>query len=225
MTSTRRLDPGTTSGTAPGTDRWHHEIRSPVGSLTIVAGVRAVIGLYHEGHSPAPGPARLGQRVGGDRLPMRDAPPVPGGGAGAGDPTLREAPAPPARTVDLLLRTARELGEYFSGSRLAFATPIELRGTDFQRRVWAELSAIPYGETRSYRDIAARLGNPAMGRAIGAAVRSNPVSILVPGHRVVSRTGAVIGYAAGTEVKIALLELEAHHARGPGPMLVQDVER
>ncbi|MHA7238522.1 methylated-DNA--[protein]-cysteine S-methyltransferase [Arthrobacter sp. TMS1-12-1] len=221
MTSTHAVD--------PDNELWHHEIQSPVGPLTIVAGADAVVGLYHEGHSPAPAPARLGHRIVCNHLPVRGIPPAPGGRAAAPtagmvDPLLPEAPAPPARTVDLLFRAARELGEYFARSRHAFGTPIELHGTDFQRLVWAELRAIPYGERRSYRDIAARLGNPAMGRAIGAAVRSNPVSILVPGHRVVSRTGAVIGYAAGTDVKRALLELEAGSGDGSGPAPVQDVQ-
>lgn len=82
-------------------------------------------------------------------------------------------------------------------------------GTDFQRSVWDAVSKIPYGETRTYKDIAHALGNDSMGRAIGAAVRANPVSILIPGHRVVGSGGAVTGYAAGVPVKRALLELEA----------------
>ncbi|PPB50512.1 cysteine methyltransferase [Arthrobacter pityocampae] len=211
----------------PETDRWHHEIQSPVGALVIVAGLQpgpgiraatntdngtgtgtvAIVGLYHAGHSPAPAPAHLGLRILTDDVREWDAPTT----------TSDSAVAPPAPVVDLLLRADQELAEYFAGSRRTFDLPLALHGTEFQQQVWAEVGAIPYGGTRSYRDIAVRLGNPRMGRAIGAAVRSNPVSIIVPGHRVVSSTGAVIGYAAGTGAKTALLELEADHRDDPGP--------
>ncbi|MBG6225697.1 methylated-DNA-[protein]-cysteine S-methyltransferase [Arthrobacter sp. CAN_A2] len=199
----------------PETDRWHHEIPSPVGPLLVVAGADAIIGLYHAGHSPAPDRARLGHRSTENHLHER------------GFPTAAEAraAAPPARTVDLLRQAGRELGEYFAGTRRTFDTPVELHGTAFQHRVWAEVGAIPYGETRSYRDIATQLGNPRMGRAVGAAVRDNPVSIMVPGHRVVGSTGAVVGYAAGTATKTALLDLEREHRADPGPRLAQDLQR
>lgn len=213
------------------TDRWHHEIESPVGALVIVAGLQpgpgiraaintdngtgtgtgteavAIVGVYHAGHSPAPAPVSLGLRILTDDVRAWDAPTT----------TSDSAVAPPTRVIDLLLRADQELAEYFAGSRRTFDLPLELHGTEFQQQVWAEVGAIPYGDTRSYRDIAVRLGNPRMGRAIGAAVRSNPVSIFVPGHRVVSSTGAVIGYAAGTGAKTALLELEADHRDDPGP--------
>ncbi|WP_104165370.1 methylated-DNA--[protein]-cysteine S-methyltransferase [Arthrobacter sp. SX1312] len=205
MTSTHPAD--------PGTDRWHHELQSQVGPLVIVAGAGAIVGLYHAGHAPAPDPVRLGHRVVADQLGGRGAPPT------AEDRAI----TPPAATVALLLRADRELGEYFAGSRRAFGSPVELHGTTFQLRVWAALRAIPYGETRSYRDLATRLGNPRMGRAIGAAVRSNPVSIIVPGHRVVGSTGAVVGYAAGTATKTALLELERAHSAPPDPVAAADI--
>ncbi|MHA7284291.1 methylated-DNA--[protein]-cysteine S-methyltransferase [Arthrobacter sp. TMS2-4] len=195
-----------THPTDAGTGRWHHTIPSPIGRLTIVARAGAIVGLYHEGHSPAPDRAHLGDPITADRLRTPDAPPAP---------DVR-ATVPLDRTVDLLLQADQELGEYFAGSRLTFVTPLELHATEFQYRVWRALSAIPYGETRSYRDIAAQLGNPRMGRAIGVAVRSNPVSIIVPGHRVVGSTGSVVGYAAGTETKTALLELERGHPVNPG---------
>ena len=150
---------------------------------------------------------RLGHRVPGDRFGQPGAPPTAEGG------TVK----PPAAAVALLLEADRELDEYFAGSRHTFDTPIELHGTAFQQRVWAALRAIPYGQTRSYREIGTQLGNPRMGRAIGAAVRSTPVSIIVPGHRVVGSTGAVIGYASGTATKTALLELERAHRAPPDP--------
>jgi methylated-DNA-[protein]-cysteine S-methyltransferase len=109
----------------------------------------------------------------------------------------------------VLLEAARQLGEYCHGDRRSFELPLLAAGTGFQHRVWARVAAIPYGETRTYRSIAAVLGNPAMGRAVGAAVRANPLSILVPGHRVVAGNGALAGYAAGVEAKRFLLDLEA----------------
>ncbi|WP_247826326.1 methylated-DNA--[protein]-cysteine S-methyltransferase [Arthrobacter antioxidans] len=207
MTDTQPID--------PTTDRWHHEVPSPVGPLLIVAGTEAIVGLYHGEHSPAPDRASLGRRLEEDALRARGAPPTP----------EARAPGPPSRGVELLLQADRELGEYFAGSRHTFHLPIELQGTAFQQQVWAALSAIPYGQTRSYRDIATRLGNPRMGRAIGAAVRSNPVSVIVPGHRVVGSTGAVVGYAAGTETKTALLELELAHRAPSGPVSVPGAHR
>ncbi|WP_052274336.1 methylated-DNA--[protein]-cysteine S-methyltransferase [Arthrobacter sp. L77] len=199
----------------PTTERWHHEIPSPVGPLLIVAGTEAIVGLYHEEHSPAPDRASLGRRLEEDGPRRRDAPPTP----------EARAPAAPSRTAELLLQADRELGEYFAGSRHTFHLPIELQGTVFQQQVWAAVSAIPYAQTRSYRDIATLLGNPRMGRAIGAAVRSNPVSVIVPGHRVVGSTGAVVGYAAGTATKTALLELELAHRAPSGPVSVPDAYR
>ena len=199
----------------PATDRWHREIQSPVGPLVLVAGVAAIVGLYHAGHAPAPDPVRLGHRVADEQLGGRGAPPTAG----------NRAITPPAATVALLLHADRELEEYFAGARRAFESPVELHGTAFQQRVWDALRAIPYGETRSYRDSATQLGNPRMGRAIGAAVRSNPVSIIVPGHRVVGSTGAVVGYASGTATKTALLELERAHCVPPDPMAVADIQQ
>lgn len=187
-----------TSGPISRGGRWHHEIDTPVGGLRVVADAAAIVGLYHSIHDPAPGPELLGQRVQGPTA-EESAP-----GCAPGVPV-----AVPPVTADLLTRAAEELAEYFAGSRQAFDLPVELYGTEFQLRVWADLLTIPYGERRSYRDLASRQGNPSMGRAIGAAVRANPVSILVPGHRVVSSTGGVAGYASGAGTKIALLDLES----------------
>ncbi|WP_104178863.1 methylated-DNA--[protein]-cysteine S-methyltransferase [Arthrobacter sp. B0490] len=195
MSSTSRL---------PEDERWHVEIPSPVGALRIVAGTAAIVGLYHGDHTPVPPRASLG-------WPVR----LPDSAQEAHAPTVPVEPAPPPDpTVALLRQAAAELGEYFAGLRREFEVPIELQGTAFQLAVWATLRRIPYGRRRSYRDIAGDLGNPAMGRAIGAAVRVNPVSIIVPGHRVVSSTGAVVGYAAGLETKTALLGFES----GPVPV-------
>ncbi|WP_298251341.1 methylated-DNA--[protein]-cysteine S-methyltransferase [uncultured Arthrobacter sp.] len=189
-----------TSGPDTGGGRWHQEIETPVGGLLIVADAAAIVGLYHSIHDPAPGPELLGRRLR-----------VPGSTAEVSSP--EGTPGPPATlppmTADLLGRAAEEVAEYFAGARQEFELPVELHGTEFQLQVWADVLTIPYGERRSYRDLASRQGNSAMGRAIGAAVRANPVSILVPGHRVVSSTGGVAGYASGSGTKIALLELES----------------
>lgn len=111
----------------------------------------------------------------------------------------------------------RQLQEYFAGTRRVFSVPYELRGTEFQKRVWAALEQIPYGEIRSYRDIAQAAGSPKAVRAVGAANGKNPLWIIVPCHRVVGADGTLTGYAGGLEMKRALLELEQNAVRGDGP--------
>lgn len=110
---------------------------------------------------------------------------------------------------DALLDAAqRQLQEYFEGARRAFDLPLDFRGTAFQREVWAALCAIPYGETRSYADIARAIGRPAAVRAVGAANGRNPISIVAPCHRVIGSNGALTGFAGGLAAKTYLLELE-----------------
>lgn len=108
----------------------------------------------------------------------------------------------------ILVETERQLGEYFAGERRTFDLPLSFAGTDFQKRVWAALLAIPYGETRSYGEIAHQLGVPGASRAVGAANGRNPISIVAPCHRVVGATGKLTGFAGGLEAKAFLLELE-----------------
>lgn len=109
----------------------------------------------------------------------------------------------------LLVRTEGELRDYFAGRRDTFSVPLDMRGTHFQRQVWDALSTIPFGETRTYSDIAKQLGNPTALRAVGAANGRNPVSIIVPCHRVIGALGRLTGYAGGLEAKAYLLKLEA----------------
>lgn len=117
----------------------------------------------------------------------------------------------PQRPDDpLLADVARQLAEYFTGQRGVFDLPLDLHGTPFQRAVWQALLAIAAGDTCSYSDIARAVGLPSAVRAVGAAVGKNPVSIIVPCHRVLGRHGALTGYAGGLERKRALLGLEAH---------------
>ena len=108
----------------------------------------------------------------------------------------------------VLTDAIRQLREYFSGQRREFNLPLAQEGTDFQQRVWQALTAIPYGESRSYRDIAVALGNRQATRAVGAANGRNPLPIVVPCHRVVGSDGWLTGFAGGLEAKRTLLELE-----------------
>jgi methylated-DNA-[protein]-cysteine S-methyltransferase len=109
----------------------------------------------------------------------------------------------------VLAATRQQLAEYFDGARTAFHLPLRPAGTDFQARVWSQLAAIPYGETRSYGDVAARLGlPPGASRAVGLANGANPISIIVPCHRVIGAAGALTGYGGGLERKRFLLDLE-----------------
>ncbi len=113
-----------------------------------------------------------------------------------------------SRPNELCRKAAGELEEYFSGKRRAFDLPVCPEGTEFQKKVWEALAAIPYGETRSYGEIAEALGGKRFSRAVGAANRKNPILILIPCHRVVGADGALTGFAAGLDLKAALLALE-----------------
>jgi methylated-DNA-[protein]-cysteine S-methyltransferase len=109
----------------------------------------------------------------------------------------------------VLIETERQLEEYFSGRRKQFALTLDVSGTAFQRRVWNALLTIPFGETRSYGQIATQIGNPNAVRAVGAANGRNPISIVAPCHRVVGSAGALTGFAGGLDVKAQLLAFEA----------------
>lgn len=108
----------------------------------------------------------------------------------------------------VLVETERQLNEYFAGQRTAFDVRLDFTGTEFQKKVWQALLAIPYGETRSYGQIARQLGNPKAVRAVGAANGKNPISIIAPCHRVIGSTGKLTGFAGGLEAKAHLLDLE-----------------
>jgi methylated-DNA-[protein]-cysteine S-methyltransferase len=101
-----------------------------------------------------------------------------------------------------------ELNEYFAGKRREFSFPLDLRGTDFQLACWRALLEIPYGETRSYRDIAQAIGHPHAYRAVGMSNNRNPVAIVVPCHRVIASSGSLCGYGGGLDLKLKLLDLE-----------------
>lgn len=155
-------------------------IDTPVGPLTLTAHDGALSGVYFDGHDPAPR-----QALGTDRV---------------GEPSSAD---------DAVLdRASGQLAEYFAGTRRDFDLPLELAGTEFQRAVWAQLRAIPYGETITYGELARRVGNPNAFRAVGSANGRNPVSIVVPCHRVVAAGGKLGGYGGGLDRKTLLLHLE-----------------
>jgi len=112
------------------------------------------------------------------------------------------------KETPLIKKAANQIDEYFNGKRKIFDLPLVLHGTDFQVSVWKALQKIPYGKTRSYGEIAAAIGNPKASRAVGMANNRNPISIIVPCHRVIGSNGSLTGYAGGLEVKKRLLELE-----------------
>ncbi len=108
----------------------------------------------------------------------------------------------------VLVEAERQLREYFTGKRKKFSVALDMRGTRFQKDVWEALLTIPFGETRSYGQLAKQLGNPRASRAVGAANGRNPVSIIVPCHRVIGSSGKLTGFAGGLDVKARLLSLE-----------------
>ncbi len=105
-------------------------------------------------------------------------------------------------------KTVVQLSEYFNGMLTSFDLPLKMQGTAFQKKVWAALEEIPYGETISYKKLATRIGNPKASRAVGLANGKNPISIIVPCHRVIGANGDLVGYGGGLRRKAQLLELE-----------------
>lgn len=163
----------------PATDRTAHSTTdSPIGTLTLVTDGEALTGLYMEAHRHAPDPLSWGPW----RSPEESA------------PVVREA--------------ISQLSAYFTGELTGFDLALAPHGTAFQQQVWQQLLQIPYGETASYGELAALLGNPGASRAVGLANGRNPISIIVPCHRVVGAAGQLTGYGGGLERKRVLLALE-----------------
>jgi methylated-DNA-[protein]-cysteine S-methyltransferase len=162
----------------------HAIVSTRIGDLTLVASDHALAGVYFPHHWVKPTPETLGDRV-DDKNDDKNT---------AIDPVIAEA--------------ARQLDEYLTGERTGFDLPTVLRGDGFQRRVWSILEEIPYGETTTYGEIAARLGDRAQAQAVGKAVGQNPLSIVIPCHRVVGKNGSLTGYAGGVKRKQFLLDLE-----------------
>lgn len=118
------------------------------------------------------------------------------------------SPEPPHKDPAALALALTQLHEYFSRTRREFDLPLDVRGTPFQRAVWAKVASIPYGTTTTYGEIAQRIGRPRAARAVGAANGANPLPILIPCHRVIGAGGSLTGYSGGLEAKAALLRLE-----------------
>jgi O-6-methylguanine DNA methyltransferase len=115
-------------------------------------------------------------------------------------------------SAEALAPYIRQLNEYFDSHRREFSLPLDLRGTDFQLKCWHALLAIPYGETRSYADLARAIGHPQAFRAVGMSNNRNPVAIVVPCHRVIASDGSLCGYGGGLDIKRKLLDLEQAQA-------------
>ena len=117
-------------------------------------------------------------------------------------------PCTGAEATPLLRKAAEEIGDYFAGSRRKFTLPLAPEGMPFQQKVWEALRTIPYGETRTYKQIAIQIGHNQSFRAVGMASNRNPIAIVVPCHRVIGYDGKLTGYAGGLDIKEQLLELE-----------------
>ena len=165
---------------------------SPIGPLFLAASSRGLVALEFDARSPGQQSIRPNPR------------------------DLRREATQPAQSrkfafedsPDHLHPYVEQMEEYFSGQRRDFTFPLDLRGTDFQLACWRSLLGIPYGETRTYADIARAVGKPTAFRAVGMANNRNPVAIVVPCHRVIASDGTLCGYGGGLEVKRKLLELE-----------------
>jgi O-6-methylguanine DNA methyltransferase len=163
------------------------KIDSPVGPLFLAASVRGLVALEFDARLPGQQSVRPNPR---DLRKEKE------NWFG-----FEEAPA----TMGLY---RNEVAEYFAGKRREFTFPLDLRGTDFQIACWRALQAIPYGETRTYADIARAIGKPTAFRAVGMANNRNPIAVVVPCHRVIASDGSLCGYGGGLDVKRKLLELE-----------------
>jgi len=164
-------------------------MQSPVGPLFLAASEKGLVALEFEARLPAQATTRTN---------LRD---LRSEKRGERDIRLEESP-------QAMQPYLGELEEYFSGRRREFSFALDLRGTDFQLACWRALLAIPYGETRTYADIARAVGKPQAFRAVGMANNRNPVAIVVPCHRVIASDGTLCGYGGGLDVKRKLLELE-----------------
>jgi methylated-DNA-[protein]-cysteine S-methyltransferase len=182
-------------------------MKTPVGVLTLISNESALVAVWWGEEDPA----RAGRSLGGTRKRgTADAKASPGH-------TPRTLAVTEGRAVPVLKAAETQLREYFAGVRKSFDLPLDMRGTDFQKRVWRELQRIPYGETSSYAAIAKRIGRPQACRAVGAANGRNPISIIVPCHRVIGADGSLTGFGGGLEAKVLLLEHEARVAKRKAP--------
>ena len=172
---------------------------------------------YHIVDSPL-GPMFIGGSAAGlHRIDFIDSPDGRRSEAGYLVRLVKEAGGAPSRDAKAAARAAEQLAEYFAGRRTRFDLPLTPRGTAFQLAVWQALRGIPHGETASYGAIARAIGRPGAARAVGAAIGRNPLSVVVPCHRVVGADGTLTGYAGGLDRKARLLDLEARPRREAPP--------
>jgi methylated-DNA-[protein]-cysteine S-methyltransferase len=164
-------------------------VDSPIGRLMLTTDGSALTGLYMNLYRNKP-----------SKLPELDGDWVENG------------------SIDPLPAVARQLKEYFAGKRREFNLPLRMQGTEFQQRVWRELTKIPFGETRSYGQLAKRLDNPNGSRAVGLANGRNPIAIIVPCHRVIGADGSLTGFGGGIDRKEWLLTHEGHPVTGELPL-------
>jgi methylated-DNA-[protein]-cysteine S-methyltransferase len=127
--------------------------------------------------------------------------------------SVRLAPVSEDENHPVLLEAERQLKDYFSGKRKSFSLTLDFKGTEFQRKVWSALLTIPFGETRSYGQIAKQINSPKAVRAVGAANGRNPIPIIAPCHRVIGSTGKLVGFGGGLETKASLLALEGKNTQ------------
>ena len=189
----------------------HRVVPSPIGTLDLwagPAGLRAVLWPGEDGSRVARSLGSVAADDTGDGLGAAAAQGPSASGPAAEGPTA-EGPASEGRAAEAHLdRAESQLAEYFRGTRREFDLDLDLAGTAFQRSAWEVLRTIPYGATLSYGQQAAALGDPAKARAVGAANGRNPLSIVVPCHRVVAAGGALTGFAGGLDTKAWLLDHE-----------------
>jgi methylated-DNA-[protein]-cysteine S-methyltransferase len=177
--------------------------QSPLGPIIIAATAKGLAGLWFEDQRHLP------QELTPTLVASRTALPPGGAQLARGGPARRTAAWPVDPDQPVLKQVRQQLAEYFAGQRSRFEVPLDLAcGTAFQHLVWQALLAIPYGGTASYGEVSRRIGKPSAVRALGAAVGRNPVSIIVPCHRIMGTDGSLTGYAGGLHRKIALLKLE-----------------
>jgi methylated-DNA-[protein]-cysteine S-methyltransferase len=174
---------------------------SPVGPLFLAASEHGLLALEFDHRLPGQQTIRPNPRDVRSESGVKNSRPVDGRAATEATFTFEESKS-------ALRPYIRELQEYFAGRRRQFSFNLDLRGTDFQLACWRALLAIPYGETRSYADIARAVGCPRGFRAVGMANNRNPVAVVVPCHRVIGSDGSLAGYGGGLDVKRKLLELE-----------------
>lgn len=164
--------------------KYYYEYETVIGKLCLVEEQQAITGLYL-----LSSPLNTEHR-------------------GKNSPGIATATSGECRETPIIKKAYEQLSEYFAGARKEFELPLAPQGTEFQKKVWAELQEIPYGETRSYGEIAAAIGNPKACRAIGGANHNNPIMIMIPCHRVIGANGSMTGYGGGLPIKEYLLELE-----------------